>query len=108
MDAETFLTEYPEFTGIDEAVLSRILDRAIALIDESVWASMSTTAIGLLAAHEIQVNRLQFLEEQQIAAGLQAGKIPVAGKITSYWDKTHYGQKYQELRKKIPRSGFTW
>lgn len=106
--ATQFLAAYPEFSGIDEDVITRKIDKAIAMVDPDVWGeSWTVVATSLLVAHELYLARWDFLEEQQIAAGLQTGSAPKRESQNNlpYLQKSRYGMEYIEISKRLPRSG---
>lgn len=114
----TFKTMYPEFDGVDDAIVDTVMRREVAALEPSAsdWGSCYVQAIELRTAHKLALRARS--QASRSASGAPTGSWK-GGQLTSErlgdssktwkasgasgdaqgWATTQYGIEYVELRK---------
>ena len=89
MDLPTFRTQFPEFNGVSDSLVSAMLAAALLEIDTSLWGAKADQGQGYLTAHKLTTSPFGQNARMQ---GANDGK-------TTYW------QTYYKLVRQVS-SGF--
>ena len=106
MTIEEFLTLYPKFSDIDDAVIQRYLDMFICQFGDN-YGCMTNELQGLFTAHRLTVwkkTNSGATDPQLIVTNKRVGDVSVSGYVTgdtSYGDyasTTYGGQFWENIR----------
>lgn len=97
---------FPEFAPVNRDLISRFLGEAAEYCPVGVWGRHRTTGIYYLAAHWLAMRLYQ--QGQMAGAAVSAAQgtisaMPQGG--TSSINATAYGQRYEEIRRRLPITG---
>jgi hypothetical protein len=113
IDAAEFKARFPEFTGLDDAVVTRWLDEAARYLNVTQWAGKYDDGQAYSTAHLISIFEADTLGTEEPAAGVitseKEGQVSasvsplVVAEIfrKDSFGSTKYGRRYREILRTI-------
>ena len=118
MTYDDFILAFPEFDDFDETEVENALNLSGRLLSETAWGDFYFDAIGLEAAHNLAIRRMQTDSDPNKALIAAAGPLSSASaagasasfgatslnstdKGVNWYLKTSYGQRFLALRDQV-------